>query len=134
MKLTKKQDFFASQVGGVSSVALTYNEKGQSKGIATILFKSSGNASKAVEKFNGAPIDGGSSKLKLELIVDPTRKPLAARIVANTKAKETPKKANQKTTQKAADKPKPKEKKPKHKKKTVEELDQEMTDYFEKKD
>jgi THO complex subunit 4 len=129
----------------VSTVSLSYNEKGQSKGIATIVFKSSANATKAVEKYNGAPIDGGSNKLKLELIIDPTKKPLAARIVANAAAasktkKEAPKKANAaKEAPKNAPKNagKPKEKKPRNKrpaKKTVEQLDQEMTDYFEKKD
>lgn len=120
---------------------LSYNEKGHSKGIATVNFKSSVNANKAVEKYNGAPIDG-KNKLKLELIIDPTKKPLASRIVANVTAvsdkkkkqsKETPKKATSNTT----DAPKKKAKKARAKKpakKTVEQLDQEMSDYFEKKD
>lgn len=79
--------------------------------------------------------------MKLELIVDPTKKPLAARIVANAnsaqqKKKETPKRANAKKPEPASAK-QTKENKPRNKrpaKKTVEQLDQEMTDYFEKKD
>ncbi|CCH43049.1 RNA annealing protein [Wickerhamomyces ciferrii] len=144
------KDFFASQVGGVASVGLSYNEKGQSKGIATIIFKSAANASKAVEKYNGAPIDGGSQKLKLELIIDPTKRPLSSRIAANVpttqpkgpkglkagskkggeKTISTSNKPNQNGAKKQANKPKNK----KPAKKTLEELDQEMSDYFEKKD
>lgn len=124
---------------------MSYNEKGQFKGIATIIFKSNKNASLAVEKYNGAPIDGGSSKLKLELIIDPTKKPLASRIEANkigpkvdAKAKATQLKLKQnlqKKQLKVGQKPKPKAKKPvkpvKRTKKTVEQLDQEMADYFD---
>lgn len=98
----------------------------------------------AVTKYNGAPIDGGSSKLKLELIIDPTKKPLASRIapvvqqVANAKAAQakkqhnTPakgKKQNGAATPKAAAKKQAK-KPAKRVKKTVDELDQEMADYF----
>lgn len=129
-------------MGGVQTIALSYNERGQSKGIATIIFKTAANAAKAVEKYNGAPIDGGKTKLKLELIVDPTKKPLATRILANqvsqnttSKAKEGPKKKGPTSeTNKAGAKPagKPKSKRPA--KKSLEQLDQEMADYFEKKD
>lgn len=116
---------------------MNYNEKGQFKGIATINFKSSNNATKAVEKYNGAPIDGGSSKLKLELIVDPSKKPLAARISPNAPTK-APKIAaakqqlkQQKKKPAPAKAPQQKKKPVKKTKKTVEELDQEMADYFD---
>lgn len=131
-------------------MSLSYNEKGNFRGIATIIFKSSKNAVAAVEKYNNAPIDGGSSKLKLELVIDPSKKPLAARITANkpaavaapakgTKAAKATKVAQGKKEQlkeklkekrkqiqkkKAAAKPK------KPVKKTAEQLDQEMSDYF----
>lgn len=130
------QDFFQSQVGGVQNVALSYNERGHFKGIATIIFKTNKSATLAVEKYNGAPIDGGSSKLKLELIIDPTKKPLTSRIapnkVANPKvlAVKAQTKANLRSKPKA--KPQQQKKKPaKKSKKTVEQLDQEMADYFE---
>lgn len=122
---------------------MNYNEKGQFRGNATIVFKSHKNAVLAVEKYNNAPIDGGSSKLKMELIIDPTKKPLAARITANkpeAKAKANPEqkkkqalkeKVQQKRQQlkkKAAKPAAEKAKKPA--KKTAEQLDQEMADYF----
>lgn len=115
---------------------MSYNEKGLFKGYATIIFKSSKNAALAVEKYNGASIDGGAGKLKLELIIDTSKKPLAARITAKpVQQVRTPKagaKAGAKKVlvKKNAVKAKKATKKP-QKKKTVEELDQEMADYFE---
>lgn len=121
---------------------MNYNERAQFQGTATITFKSSKNASIAVEKYNGAAIDGGSSKLKLELIVDPAKKTLASRIIANPiinkkiavakkQLKANKPKVNTKATAPKA-KAAPKKKQP-IKKKTVEDLDQEMADYFESK-
>lgn len=107
---------------------LNYNSKGQFKGIATVIFGSSKSASLAVEKYNGASIDGGLSKLKLELIVDPSRKPLSFRIspndISNNKRTDTFNK--KKITKNGA-----KKSNTRKIKKTVEELDQEMDDYFE---
>lgn len=120
---------------------MNYNEKGQFRGVATIVFKSHKNAVLAVEKYNNAPIDGGKSKLKMELIVDPTRKPLAARISANlpkpvqtpqTKKKQALKEKVQQKRQQLQKKPvkQTKAKAAKPAKKTAEQLDQEMSDYF----
>ncbi|CCH58064.1 hypothetical protein TBLA_0A02650 [Henningerozyma blattae CBS 6284] len=69
------KEFFASQVGGVQRVLLSYNERGNSTGMATITFRNGDAADRAVKKFNGAPIDGGRSKLKLNLIIDPNQQP-----------------------------------------------------------
>lgn len=125
---------------------MSYNERGQFKGIATIIFKSAASASLAIEKYHGAPVDGGSRKLRLELVVEPTPKTLASRIAANTpavdasqkkeklkkalleKRKQAQQKKKEVAQKKAAQKPKPKA--PKPEKKTLEQLDQEMTDYF----
>lgn len=121
---------------------MNYNEKGQFRGVATIVFKSHKNAVLAVEKYNNAPIDGGKSKLKMELIVDPTKKPLASRISANQpqpveKAQQQKKqhalkqKVQQKRQQLQKKAAKPAKAKPaKPAKKTAEQLDQEMSDYF----
>ncbi|CAK9439448.1 uncharacterized protein LODBEIA_P35630 [Lodderomyces beijingensis] len=135
LKFDNVKEFFQSQVGGVNKVDMSYNEKGQFKGYATIIFKSSKNAALAVEKYNGASIDGGAGKLRLELIIDISKKPLASRIAAKpvqaaakaaTKAK-APKAGTKKVlVKKTVKKP---TKKPT--KKTVEELDQEMADYFD---
>lgn len=119
---------------------MNYNEKGQFRGVATIVFKSHKNAVLAVEKYNNAPIDGGKSKLKMELIVDPTKKPLAARISANQPVAQTPQvKKKQALKEKVQHKRQQLQKKPtkqtkakaaKPAKKTAEQLDQEMSDYF----
>lgn len=80
----------------------------------------------------------------MELIIDPTKKPLTSRISANSiptqpKAAKGGLKAGTKKTAKAKvataakkQNGKPRSKKPA--KKTIEQLDQEMSDYFEKKD
>lgn len=130
----------------MQTVSLSYNEKGNFRGIATIIFKSSKNATLAVEKYNNAPIDGGASKLKLELVIDPSKKSLASRITANkpapvaaakgtkavlTKKEQLKEKLKEKRKQIQKKKATPaKAKKVKPAKKTVEQLDAEMTDYF----
>lgn len=126
---------------------MSYNEKGQFKGIATIIFKSAQNAALAIEKYHDAPVDGGSKKLRLELVVEPAPRTLASRIAANSapgasssqkkenlkkalleKRKQTQQKKKDAAKKKVAQKPKAKAAKPE--KKSLEQLDQEMTDYF----
>lgn len=106
--------------------------------MATITFKSVEKAKEAVRKFNGAPIDGGRSRLRLNMIIDPTKKPLASRIQPLQRKAEGPVKgANLKGPNKkvvAAKKQKKEVKKRvKPEKKSLEQLDQEMADYFEEK-
>lgn len=103
--------------------------------MAIITFISPDKAKRAVEKFNGAPIDGGKSKLRLNMIIDPSKKPLAARItpLPGQKGRPVVKAAKKKI---AAIKEKKQEKRPKKakpEKKSLEQLDQEMADYFEEK-
>ncbi|KAI5949518.1 YRA1 [Candida theae] len=131
LKQDNIREFFQSQVGGVQTVALSYNERGQFKGVATVIFKSNKNAALAVEKYHGASIDGGKGKLSLELIIDTTKKPLAARIAARPVQKAQAAKAIENKKKLLVKKAKKPAKKPHQKKKTVEELDQEMKDYFE---
>ncbi|SCU79899.1 LADA_0B03906g1_1 [Lachancea dasiensis] len=131
------REFFASQVGGVARILLSYNERGLSTGMATITFKNVEKAREAVKKFNGAPIDGGRSKLRLSLIIDPTKKPLTSRIQAVVERKPVPVKGPNKKVavvkkQKRDDKKKAGPK-AKPEKKSLEQLDQEMADYFEEK-
>lgn len=143
------QEFFTSSVGPVQKITLAYNEKGRSTGVATVIFKNAAAARKAVATYNNAPIDSGRSILKLELVVDTTQVPLAARIQPNVQkiqpaalknrgvapgprnqrvnaVKGRPVKPNRVIARTRAAAPK---KQPK-KKKTLEELDQEMADYF----
>lgn len=131
------KEFFNSQVGGCQNVVLAYNSQGKSTGNATVTFKSAVSAKNAVAKFQGAPIDGGKSKLTLMLVVDPTKKPLAARIVANKplKAKVAAVAAQKKKVQakKVATKAgKNVRAKVRPAKKTLEQLDAEMAEYFSK--
>ncbi|AMD21262.1 HEL018Wp [Eremothecium sinecaudum] len=139
------RDFFRSSVGGLQRVLLSYNERGNSTGMATLTFANAEKAREAVKKFNGAPIDGGKSKLRLNLIVDPTRKPLSARIAPVNKGKDrvlrpvprrdAPRKEATRRDSRAPNKKtamaKAEKRRSKPQKKSLEQLDQEMTDYFE---
>ena len=132
------REFFASQVGGVQRVLLSYNERGQSTGMANITFKNGELARRAVERFNGSPIDGGRSRLRLNLIVDPNQRPvksLADRIKAMPqKGGNAPRPVKRGPNRKAAmAKSQNKPKREKSAKKSLEDLDKEMADYFEKK-
>ena len=48
-------------VGPVSSVNLSYDSKGKSKGVATIVFSRKGDANKAFKEFNNRLIDSCKS-------------------------------------------------------------------------
>lgn len=131
------------------SLLLFYNEKGESKGVASVQFKSPKFAETAFKKFNNAPIDNGKSKMKIELVLDALKiapaVPLAKRILVNgdsqkpkTKAEAKAKKLaelKKKTVAKAKAKAKVKAalKNKTKKPKTMDDLDQEMSDYFDKK-
>lgn len=128
--------------------------------MANITFKNAELAKKAVTKFNGAPIDNGRSRLRLNLIVSavqPTQdlsqriKPLPGsriptRVQNNSRgpARSTRGNQNQRPQQqqqqqrinrapnkKAAAVKKQRRERPA--KKSLEELDKEMADYFEEK-
>lgn len=117
-------------------ILLSYNERGLSTGMATITFKSAEKAKEAVKKFHGAPIDGGRTKLRLSLIIDPTKKPLTSRIQAVVERKPAPVRGPNKKVAAAKKQKKDEQKKkkqPKPEKKSLEQLDQEMADYFEEK-
>lgn len=131
------QEFFQTSVGPVERISLSFNEKGKSTGVATVIFKNSNSAQKAVKLYNNAPIDGGKSNLKLELVVDTTKVPLSARIQPNIQAATVRGKVpNARLVKGRPVKPALKQKAKKivkkqpPKKKSLEELDQEMADYF----
>ncbi|GMF77544.1 unnamed protein product [[Candida] boidinii] len=135
----QKKEFFQSEIGPVKTAVLSYNSRGQSMGIATVIFAKPALAKKAVDKYNDSPIDSSNTKLKLELVIDPSLKPLAARITPNVVRPVSNVKANVKArldkSKKPAARPAKKVQQKKtqpRKKKTVEELDQEMEDYFSK--
>lgn len=135
------QDFFRTSVGGLQRVLLSYNERGNSTGMATLTFANAERARDAVKKFNGAPIDGGKSKLRLNLIVDPFIKPLSARIapvnngkerlVRSSPMRETVPRRDIRAPNKKAKGAKAERRRPKPQKKSLEQLDQDMADYFD---
>ncbi|KAG0676032.1 hypothetical protein C6P40_001332 [Pichia californica] len=149
LKFILLQEFFQGSVGPVSNLTLAYNERGRSTGVATITFKNSKSARAAVARFNNANIDGGNSRLKLEIIVDTSKVPLSARIQPNLSQPVRSQQPNQPPVRrgrqaqtlkgrpgravnrpnKVSNKKDAPKKQPK-KKKTIEELDQEMADYF----
>lgn len=118
---------------------MSYNERGQSTGMANVTFRNGELAKKAVAQFSGAPIDGGKSRLRLNIVVDPTvqpARPLTERIRAISRERVVAQKAkpvkgpSKKATAVKARKQKPKAKKEKQPKKNLEDLDKEMADYF----
>ncbi|KIV87243.1 hypothetical protein, variant [Exophiala sideris] len=137
------KEYFTKSVGKVKKVSLQYNQTGQSRGIADIVFLQPDSAAKAAKDLNGMLVD--KRPMKIEVVVDASRIPeptqaksLADRVAANPKAQ--PKSAT--TVKKAAAKDGAKERvaggrnrkrqgrNPRPKAKTAEELDAEMTDYW----
>jgi len=149
------KEYFGKSVGSVKKVSLQYNQNGQSRGIADILFSKPGAAAKAAKDLNGMLVD--KRPMKIEVVVDASSVPepapaksLAERVAyaklqrsdksapltkisANPKAQPksaTSTKASTKDAGKKgkAGKARPRRNKPKPK--TAEELDAEMTDYW----
>ncbi|KIY62407.1 hypothetical protein CYLTODRAFT_361526 [Cylindrobasidium torrendii FP15055 ss-10] len=52
------RDLFVGTVGPVREIALNFDSKGNSKGIATIIFSRNGDGNKAFQKYNNRLIDG----------------------------------------------------------------------------
>ncbi|RVX74297.1 hypothetical protein B0A52_02129 [Exophiala mesophila] len=129
------KEYFNKSVGFVKRVSLQYNQSGQSRGIADILFGKADSAAKAAKELNG---------MLIEVVVDASSvpqpaapKPLAERVAANPKAQPKSavnvKKATAKDGAKgkgAGKDAKPKRGRNARPKKTAEELDAEMTDYW----
>ncbi|KAI9871287.1 MAG: hypothetical protein M1823_008493, partial [Watsoniomyces obsoletus] len=50
-------EYFGKSVGSVKKVSLQYNQTGQSRGIADIMFSKPGLAAKAAKELNGMLVD-----------------------------------------------------------------------------
>lgn len=70
------KELFSTTVGPVKSVALTYDAKGNSKGIASVEFKNVADGAKAYNQYNKRLIDQ-KRPMKVEIVVDPTKAPPA---------------------------------------------------------
>ncbi|GAA5834735.1 hypothetical protein JCM9279_007093 [Rhodotorula babjevae] len=77
------KELFATTVGPVRTVSLSYNAQGHSKGVATVQFNKYEHATSAYNQYNKRLIDGVKA-IRVEVIVDPSRaaanKPLTARL------------------------------------------------------
>lgn len=132
------KEYFGKSVGPIKKVSLHYNQHGESRGIADITFIKPESAAKAAKEQNGIKIDG--RPMKVEVVVDASHAPepapaksLAERVAANPKAQPksaTTTKADSKDKKGAKGKPAKKGRNPRPKPKTAEELDAEMTDYW----
>ncbi|KIW33585.1 hypothetical protein, variant [Cladophialophora immunda] len=137
------KEYFGKSVGNVKKVSLQYNQNGQSRGIADIIFSKPDSAAKAAKDLNGMLVD--KRPMKIEVVMDASSVPepapaksLAERVAANPKAQPKSATVTKKVTAKdgtkgrSAGKPgKPKRgRNPRAKPKTAEELDAEMTDYW----
>jgi len=137
------QEYFGTKVGPIARTEVSYDQRGQSRGIATVIFRQP-LAEKAVAEHNGITIDG--KRLRVEVVYDAAHLPTAAP-TKSLSDRVQPKKET------ATKKDKPKKVEPakkerdgqtagkegrgkrgraagRPKKKTAEELDAEMTDYF----
>ncbi|MCJ1351800.1 MAG: hypothetical protein MMC33_001784 [Icmadophila ericetorum] len=139
------KEFFQQSIGPIKKVILAYGPEGRSRGIATILFAKPGSAQLAVDKCNGMVVDK-TRKMKVEIIIDPSRAAavsLSDRLTQPKNQKNQPKSAapaekktnadatrgngatrGRGTTKRGRNAGRPK-------RKTAEELDAEMTDYFD---
>ncbi|KAK5780124.1 RNA-binding protein YRA1 PWA37_001497 [Arxiozyma heterogenica] len=142
------REFFSTHVGGVTGVLLSYNERGLSTGMANITFKNGDLAQKAVAKFNGAPIDNGRSRLRLNIIVSASAastavanqqdlskriKPLPGKVRSQPAPQRNVHNRQRGPNRKAVLAKRQHQRKPKPAKKSLEDLDKEMADYFEDK-
>lgn len=152
------RDFFKSSVGRIRNIKGAYNAHGGSTGSFTITFEKNGAAQTVLEKFNNQPIDGGKSRISVQILIDAAAaaappKSLAERIGAPAPAagkaagaQPTKKKQAQKgkQTKKGAApvkavKAAPAKKNNKSQKKkpaprSAADLDAEMNDYFDSKE
>lgn len=68
--VTQKDVFeLFNTIGPVKSAVLNFDEKGRSKGTATVIFKRNGDASKAWKEYNQRTLD--NRVMHIELLVDP---------------------------------------------------------------
>ncbi|GMM49362.1 RNA-binding protein [Starmerella bacillaris] len=148
------KEYFATRVGKIRKIEGTYRENGKPTGTYTLTFEKAGNALKLLETYSNQPIDGGKSRLVIQILLDAAsaasavpvkplserigtgkpQKPLKTKTNQPRKAVSTPKDNNKSTKKPAARKSTKSTKSTRSKPKTAAELDAEMTDYFSKAD
>lgn len=81
-----RQDLFATSVGPLRRVAMSYRANGQSTGQCTVEFQRAADGDKAYQQYNNRLIDGKKA-IRIEVVVDPAR---AAAIAAQQQAATAP--------------------------------------------
>lgn len=66
------QQYFSESVGKIRKVVGSYRGDGSPSGTYTITFDKNGAASRMFDKFNNQPIDGGKSRLSVQILLDPS--------------------------------------------------------------
>ncbi|KIW33584.1 uncharacterized protein PV07_00422 [Cladophialophora immunda] len=67
------KEYFGKSVGNVKKVSLQYNQNGQSRGIADIIFSKPDSAAKAAKDLNGMLVD--KRPMKIEVVMDASSVP-----------------------------------------------------------
>ncbi|KAL8667364.1 MAG: hypothetical protein Q9168_007270, partial [Polycauliona sp. 1 TL-2023] len=136
------QEYFSDTIGPVRRVHLTYGPNGVMRGIVTIVFVRPESAAKALETLNGVQVD--KRPMKIEVVLDATKavaavpaKGLSDRITNNkgpkaaSGAKAAANGAATRDSTRGRGRGGRKGRNPRAKPKTADELDAEMTDYFD---
>lgn len=63
MTFMDKQDYFGKAIGPISRAMLTFDAGGNSRGVATIIFKKPGLANDAQAKLDGVKVDDRAMKV-----------------------------------------------------------------------
>ncbi|WFD29901.1 RNA-binding RNA annealing protein [Malassezia sp. CBS 17886] len=116
------KELFATTIGPLRRVAMSYRANGQSTGIVTVEFQRKEDANRAYAQYNSRMIDS-KRPLKIEVVVDPARAAPPARPAPATAAGKVAR--GTKAARGTGKKPTPQARAPK----TAEDLDAEMEDY-----
>lgn len=130
------RELFSTTVGPVIKVALSYDNRGQSKGTAQVEFKRNDDATKAFQQYNKRLIDQ-NRPMKVEIILDPARippPPLSTRVAPAPKQAVTVRQAAPAAGQPRRTGGKPRGKNNKQPTKSAADLDAEMEDYQKAKE
>ncbi|CAD0088820.1 unnamed protein product [Aureobasidium vineae] len=141
------KEYFTTAVGPIKKVLLNYNKNGRSVGVATIIFSQPQSAAEAAKKLDSVKVDGKPMRIEVILGAKYAPAPVAPKSLGDriqgTKAKKennkpkpaaaVPKPANAAAggAAKAAGRGGRKGRAGRPKPKTVEELDAEMSEYFD---
>ena len=65
MTSVNEQDYFSKAIGPITRAMLTFDAGGNSRGVATIIFKKAGLANEAQAKLDGVKVDDRAMKVRI---------------------------------------------------------------------